>query len=162
MYLNDHQRSAFYDSLGLDTKHFDLHVIIEVCEYAIVHPLTLSFLHYPVLTTGPVLIRRTLLTLFFILLPSLLHFQTNKTSARIFPAVLDCENPEFERRMDNLVVINTKRVELAKSDKPEFFKASERLQLQVAMAMEILALYFMKPVDCGSQDFVPTEPQMVY
>lgn len=30
MYLNDCQRSYFYESLGLDTKQFDMHVIIEV------------------------------------------------------------------------------------------------------------------------------------
>lgn len=29
MYLNDHQRSAFYESLGLDTRQFNQHVIIE-------------------------------------------------------------------------------------------------------------------------------------
>lgn len=29
MYLNDHQRSAFYEALGLDTRQFDQHVIIE-------------------------------------------------------------------------------------------------------------------------------------
>lgn len=29
MYLNDHQRTAFYESLGMDTKQFNQHVIIE-------------------------------------------------------------------------------------------------------------------------------------
>lgn len=29
MYLNDHSRDAFYSSLGLDTKRFNQHVIIE-------------------------------------------------------------------------------------------------------------------------------------
>jgi len=29
MYLNDHQRSPFYESLGLDTTRFNRHVIIE-------------------------------------------------------------------------------------------------------------------------------------
>ena len=31
MYLNDAQRSPFYESLGLNTRQFDMHVIIEVC-----------------------------------------------------------------------------------------------------------------------------------
>jgi len=31
MYLNDHQRDPFYRSLGMDTKQFNMHVIIEVC-----------------------------------------------------------------------------------------------------------------------------------
>jgi magnesium-protoporphyrin IX monomethyl ester (oxidative) cyclase len=29
MYLNDHQRSAFYESLGLNTTQFNQHVILE-------------------------------------------------------------------------------------------------------------------------------------
>ena len=45
MYLNDHQRSAFYESIGLNTTQFNQHVVIE----------------------------------------------TNKTTARIFPEVPDCE-----------------------------------------------------------------------
>ena len=30
MYLNDCQRTAFYEGIGLNTKEFDMHVIIEV------------------------------------------------------------------------------------------------------------------------------------
>lgn len=33
MYLNDCQRTAFYEGIGLNTKEFDMHVIIEVNEY---------------------------------------------------------------------------------------------------------------------------------
>uniref|UniRef100_A0A7S0X2Z0 Uncharacterized protein n=1 Tax=Chlamydomonas leiostraca TaxID=1034604 RepID=A0A7S0X2Z0_9CHLO len=29
MYLNDHQRTAFYESLGMNTRQFNQHVIIE-------------------------------------------------------------------------------------------------------------------------------------
>lgn len=29
MYLNDHQRSAFYGALGLNTRQYDQHIIIE-------------------------------------------------------------------------------------------------------------------------------------
>ena len=56
MYLNDHQRTAFYESLGMNTKQFNQHVIIE----------------------------------------------TNRTTARIFPAVCDVENPEFFARLDRV------------------------------------------------------------
>nr|CAD1833176.1 unnamed protein product [Ananas comosus var. bracteatus] len=64
MYLNDCQRTAFYEGIGLNTKEFDMHVIIE----------------------------------------------TNRTTARIFPAVLDVENPEFKRKLDRMVEINQKLV----------------------------------------------------
>ena len=29
MYLNDHQRTSFYESIGLNTKQFNQHVIVE-------------------------------------------------------------------------------------------------------------------------------------
>ncbi|KAG8045224.1 hypothetical protein GUJ93_ZPchr0008g12544 [Zizania palustris] len=40
MYLNDCQRTAFYEGIGLDTKEFDIHVIIEVRKST-----TISYLH---------------------------------------------------------------------------------------------------------------------
>jgi len=70
MYLNDHQRDSFYSSIGLNTKEFNQHVIIE----------------------------------------------TNATTARIFPEVLDVENPEFFQRLDKLVETNTALLALGKSD----------------------------------------------
>jgi magnesium-protoporphyrin IX monomethyl ester (oxidative) cyclase len=30
MYLNDVQRTAFYEGIGLNTRDFDMHVIVEV------------------------------------------------------------------------------------------------------------------------------------
>jgi magnesium-protoporphyrin IX monomethyl ester (oxidative) cyclase len=72
MYLNDNQRAPFYESIGLDTKQFNQHVIIE----------------------------------------------TNRTTARIFPEVIDVENPEFFKRLDQLVVTNTQLIALGKSDSP--------------------------------------------
>jgi len=116
MYLNDNQRSAFYESLGMNTKQFNMHVIVE----------------------------------------------TNRTTARIFPAVLDVENPEFERRLDSLVVHNTALVSIGKSDAPEALKNLRRVPHIAAMVGELLALYFMKPVEAGSMDFTPEEPSFVY
>ncbi len=42
MYLNDVQRTAFYEGIGLDTKKFDMHVIIEVSRALLVPVLVLS------------------------------------------------------------------------------------------------------------------------
>eukprot|EP00270_Netrium_digitus_P009846 TRINITY_DN301_c0_g1_i2.p1 TRINITY_DN301_c0_g1~~TRINITY_DN301_c0_g1_i2.p1 ORF type:complete len:436 (+),score=81.18 TRINITY_DN301_c0_g1_i2:76-1308(+) len=116
MYLNDTQRSFFYESIGLDTKQFDMHVIIE----------------------------------------------TNKTTARIFPAVLDCENPEFKNKLDNLVKLNSELVKLSESSSPDFVKNVQKLPVIAAFVAEILALYLMKPIDSGSVDFSEIEPQIVY
>ncbi|KAL1531132.1 cardiolipin synthase [Salvia divinorum] len=67
--------------------------------------------------------------------------ETNRTTARIFPAVLDVENPEFKSKLDRMVEINTKLLTLAN---------------------ELLAAYLMKPIESGSVDFADFEPQLVY
>ncbi|GJP32204.1 hypothetical protein CLOM_g16801 [Closterium sp. NIES-68] len=116
MYLNDHQRAAFYNNLGLDVKQFDLHVIKE----------------------------------------------TNKTSARIFPAVLDTENPEFERKLDHLVQLHQSIIDADASTAPDLVKRLQKLPLQAAFVGELLAMYLMTPVDSGSVEFADNEPRIVY
>uniref|UniRef100_A0A7S1SMW4 magnesium-protoporphyrin IX monomethyl ester (oxidative) cyclase n=1 Tax=Tetraselmis chuii TaxID=63592 RepID=A0A7S1SMW4_9CHLO len=101
MYLNDHQRSAFYESLGMNTTEFNQHVIIE----------------------------------------------TNKTTARIFPEVIDCENPEFFRRMDRMVVANNALCKL-----PSDASIFEKLPHQMTLASELLAVALMPTVRSGSWD----------
>lgn len=101
MYLNDHQRSSFYESLGLNTTEFNQHVIIE----------------------------------------------TNKTTARIFPEVIDCENPEFFRRMDKMVEANNALCKLP-SDASFFQKAPYLMTL----GAELLAIGLMPTVKSGSWD----------
>ncbi|VFQ72293.1 unnamed protein product [Cuscuta campestris] len=117
MYLNDCQRSAFYEGIGLDTKEFDMHVIIE----------------------------------------------TNRTSARIFPAVLDVENPEFKRKLDRMAEINKKLVAVGEdADTPPLVKNLKRIPLVAALVSELIAAYLMKPVDSGSVDLADFEPQLLY
>lgn len=116
MYLNDCQRSAFYEGIGFDTKEFDMHVIIE----------------------------------------------TNRTTARIFPAVLDVENPEFKAKLDRMVDINTKLSAVGKSDAPSFVKNIQRAPLVAALVSELFAAFFMTPVESGSLDLAEFEPQVVY
>jgi hypothetical protein len=38
MYLNDVQRTSFYEGIGLNTRDFDMHVIVEV----LIHPKYIS------------------------------------------------------------------------------------------------------------------------
>ncbi|CAI5481284.1 unnamed protein product [Closterium sp. Yama58-4] len=117
MYLNDHQRGAFYRNLGLDVKQFDLHVIKE----------------------------------------------TNRTSARIFPAVLDVDNPEFERKLDHLVRLHESIIAVdANQGAPELLRRVQKLPLQAAFVAELLAMYLMRPVDAGSVEFDQEEARIVY
>eukprot|EP00879_Flechtneria_rotunda_P001065 GHRR01001204.1.p1 GENE.GHRR01001204.1~~GHRR01001204.1.p1 ORF type:complete len:405 (+),score=105.29 GHRR01001204.1:234-1448(+) len=116
MYLNDHQRSAFYESLGLNTTQFNQHVILE----------------------------------------------TNKTTERIFPQVPDVESPEFFQRMDNLVRLNTKVIDIGNGDMPAPLKALARAPYVERMIAEIFQIFMMKPKDCGSYDLEPQPAQLVY
>ncbi|KAG2588041.1 hypothetical protein PVAP13_5NG192081 [Panicum virgatum] len=116
MYLNDCQRTTFYEGIGLDTKEFDMHVIIE----------------------------------------------TNRTTARIFPAVLDVENPEFKRKLDKMVEINQKIIAIGESGDIPLVKNLKRIPLVAALVSEIIAAYLMPPIESGSVDFAEFEPQLVY
>ncbi|MED6171948.1 cardiolipin synthase [Stylosanthes scabra] len=116
MYLNDCQRTAFYEGIGLDTKEFDMHVIIE----------------------------------------------TNRTTARIFPAVLDVENPEFKRKLDRMVEINEKILAVGETDDIPLVKNLKRIPLVAALVSELLAAYLMPPIESGSVDLAEFDPQLVY
>ncbi|ACO65909.1 predicted protein [Micromonas commoda] len=100
MYLNDHSRTEFYESIGLNTTQFNMHVI----------------------------------------------HQTNKTTASIFPQVIDTYNPKFKEHLDELVVVNQK---LAEAESPV-----EKAPLIASFAFHLLSIALMKPIDSGSIDFV--------
>jgi magnesium-protoporphyrin IX monomethyl ester (oxidative) cyclase len=116
MYLNDHQRSAFYESLGLNTTQFNQHVIIE----------------------------------------------TNKTTERIFPAVPDVEHPDFFKKMDRLVELNNKVIELGQSDLPGPIKALARAPYVERMIAGIFQIFIMTPKDVGSYDLQANQSQLSY
>ena len=99
MYLNDHGRSSFYESLGLNTTQFNMHV---------------------------------------------LH-QTNRTTALIFPEVIDTYNPEFKERLDKLVGLNV-RLSSGK------LNPLEKAFVLIGFASELLGLFFMRPLETGSVD----------
>ncbi|MCO5608789.1 hypothetical protein L7F22_063006 [Adiantum nelumboides] len=111
MYLNDCERTAFYKG-GLNTKIFDMHVIIE----------------------------------------------TSRTTARIFPAVLDVENPEFKAKLDRMVEYSEQLMAIGKSDAPNFVKNMQRVPAIAGLVGEIVVLYFVSPVDSGSMDVTECEP----
>ena len=108
MYLNDHQRAPFYESIGLETTQFNMHV---------------------------------------------LH-QTNKTTATIFPEVIDTYNPMFKTRLDRLSALNGK---LLANPGP-----IEKVTLLASFVGELLALFFMPTVKGGSVDLETPETQASY
>jgi magnesium-protoporphyrin IX monomethyl ester (oxidative) cyclase len=88
--------------------------------------------------------------------------QTNRTTARIFPAVLDVENPEFKRKLDRMVEINQKLLAVGESEDNSLVKNFKRIPLVAALVSEILAAYLMPPIESGSVDFADFEPKLVY
>lgn len=88
--------------------------------------------------------------------------QTNRTTARIFPAVLDVENPEFKNRLDKMVEINRKLIAAGETDDIPLVKNLKRIPLVAALASELLATYLMKPIESGSVDIAEFDPQLVY
>lgn len=88
--------------------------------------------------------------------------QTNRTTARIFPAVLDVENPEFKRKLDRMVEINKKLIAIGKEEGSSLVKNLKKVPLVAALANEILAAYLMPPIESGSVDFADFEPTLVY
>jgi len=88
--------------------------------------------------------------------------QTNRTTARIFPAVLDVENPEFKRKLDRMVEINQKLLAVGESEDNSVVKNFKRIPLVAALVSEILAAYLMPPIESGSVDFAEFEPKLVY
>ncbi|NER31001.1 MAG: magnesium-protoporphyrin IX monomethyl ester cyclase, partial [Symploca sp. SIO1C4] len=76
--------------------------------------------------------------------------QTNKTSARAFPAILDVEHPEFFPRLYHCSDCNLKLAEINKSNSPKFIKFFQKLPMQWSIFWNLLRLYLIKPIDSES------------
>jgi magnesium-protoporphyrin IX monomethyl ester (oxidative) cyclase len=79
--------------------------------------------------------------------------KTNETSARIFPVVLDVDNPKFYERLEACLENNAKLEQIDESGTPEPIKTLRKLPYYVANGMQFLKLYLMKPID--SNEFQP-------
>lgn len=88
--------------------------------------------------------------------------ETNKTTARLFPEVPDCEVPEFWDRMEKLIVLNKKLVAIGKSDAPQWLKTLQKLPVIERFAAELLQLFLGKTVQLGSTDIDTKEAAIVY
>jgi magnesium-protoporphyrin IX monomethyl ester (oxidative) cyclase len=72
--------------------------------------------------------------------------KTNATAGRVFPVILDVENPEFYERLDRCAANNIKLGEIAASDAPGFVKTLQKLPLLLNTAWQLIALYLMPPI----------------
>lgn len=79
--------------------------------------------------------------------------KTNETTARVFPVVLDVQNPRFWERLERLVGNNAALSEADASSAPAPLKTLRKLPYWAANALEMAKLFFMAPI--RSEQFQP-------
>ncbi|NET40945.1 magnesium-protoporphyrin IX monomethyl ester (oxidative) cyclase [Okeania sp. SIO2B3] len=76
--------------------------------------------------------------------------KTNETSGRVFPIILDVEDPQFYERLEICVKNNEKLTAIANSNKSGFVKLFQKLPLYLSNGWQFLKLYFMKPIETAT------------
>ncbi|HBE52842.1 MAG TPA: magnesium-protoporphyrin IX monomethyl ester (oxidative) cyclase, partial [Cyanobacteria bacterium UBA11369] len=76
--------------------------------------------------------------------------KTNETAGRVFPVMLDVNNPEFYQRLDVCVKNNEKLTAIANSNTPKFLQLFQKLPYYISNGWQLLRLYLMKPIDVTS------------
>ncbi len=76
--------------------------------------------------------------------------KTNETSGRVFPIILDVEDPQFYERLEVCVKNNEKLTAIANSNQSGFIKSLQKLPLYLSNGWQFLKLYLMKPIETVS------------
>ncbi|NEO57517.1 MAG: magnesium-protoporphyrin IX monomethyl ester (oxidative) cyclase [Okeania sp. SIO3B5] len=76
--------------------------------------------------------------------------KTNETSGRVFPIILDVEDPQFYERLELCVKNNEKLTAIANSNKSGVVKLFQKLPLYLSNGWQFLKLYFMKPIETAT------------
>ena len=72
--------------------------------------------------------------------------KTNDTAGRVFPVILDVNNPEFYDRLETCVSNNEKLREIANSNSPKIIKFFRKLPSYLSNGWQLIKLYFLKPI----------------
>ena len=72
--------------------------------------------------------------------------KTNETAGKVFPVVLDEENPEFYGSLETCVKNNEKLREIDASNSPAPVKFLRKLPAFVSNGVQFIKLYFLKPI----------------
>lgn len=73
--------------------------------------------------------------------------KTNDTAGRVFPIVLDVENPKFYECLETCVQTNEKLTAIANSDTLAPIKLLQKLPHYLANGVQFLKLFLMKPIE---------------
>ncbi|MDJ0508818.1 MAG: magnesium-protoporphyrin IX monomethyl ester (oxidative) cyclase [Crocosphaera sp.] len=72
--------------------------------------------------------------------------KTNETAGRVFPVILDVENPDFYGSLEVCVKNNEKLREIDASNSPTPVKFLRKLPAFVSNGIQFIKLYFIKPI----------------
>ena len=72
--------------------------------------------------------------------------KTNDTAGRVFPIILDVENPEFYDRLEICVTNNGRLREIAESNAAAPIKFLRKLPYYVSNGWQLLKMYLIKPI----------------
>ncbi|MGL5082290.1 MAG: magnesium-protoporphyrin IX monomethyl ester (oxidative) cyclase [Microcoleaceae cyanobacterium] len=76
--------------------------------------------------------------------------KTNETSAKVFPIVLDVDNPEFYERLEVCIKNNQKLTEIVNSSQPKVLQTLKKIPLYIANGGQFLKLFLMKPIEVAA------------
>ncbi|VEP12156.1 Magnesium-protoporphyrin IX monomethyl ester (oxidative) cyclase 2 [Hyella patelloides LEGE 07179] len=76
--------------------------------------------------------------------------QTNETSARAFPTILNVDHPQFFKRLERCADRNEKMKAIESSNAPKIVKFFRKLPLIAGIFWDLLVLYLIKPIDAES------------
>jgi magnesium-protoporphyrin IX monomethyl ester (oxidative) cyclase len=76
--------------------------------------------------------------------------KTNETAGKVFPLILDVENPQFYARLDICVRNNAKLSAIANSSTPKFLQFFQKLPIYISHGWQFFRLFLMKPIDATS------------
>ncbi len=72
---------------------------------------------------------------------------TNETSKRAFPSVLDTDHPEFFPRLEKCAIANQKLAEISSQSRPKFIQTLQKLPWIAVIIWQLLRLYFLPAID---------------
>ena len=72
--------------------------------------------------------------------------KTNETAGRVFPVILDVDNPKFYESLEVCVQNNEKLREIVSSNQPGFVKLLKKIPYYISNAGRLIQLYFIKPI----------------
>lgn len=72
--------------------------------------------------------------------------KTNETAGRVFPVILNVDDPEFYQRLEICVTNNEKLRAIGSSNSPKVVKFARKLPSYLSNAWQLIKLYLKKPI----------------